>query len=301
MDTGFVKRKTLLWGLLLVLTTSWRATASPPAVEREAFQKLVAIAESEWRAGATRSDELIQKYFKEFPPDSTPPGFFLCGWDLIITSEDSVRAFGHRSPVPILVVPSLKAIVSAINRGMSYDDALSNLANFPSGNIQELVIETIKTARNPAVRVNAILSLRRVDLSKSTTRYLADQLKGSNSDLRLAALFALQPYALGDDLSGRDDVGFGLPTPMVSQSLRLKRNSYNVEYVLSAAKRSGFEAKAASLLLGVLSAPQFVDSGYSADVARKLQNLRSPTEVENAFMSYCIQKILNSARQVDRQ
>ena len=296
MNTGLVSRKALLWGLLLVLTISGRATASPSAVEREAFRKLVAIAESELRSGATRSDELIQKYFKEFLPSSKPPGFFLTGSDLIITSEDSERAFGRRSPVPILIVSSLKAIVSAINRGMSYDDALTNLANFPSGNIQEFVIETIKTARNPAVRVNAILSLRRVDLRKSTTRYLADQLRGSNSDLRLAALFALQPYALGNDLSGLDDVGFGLPTPMVSQSLRIRRNSYDVEYVLSAVKSSGFEAKAASLLLGVLSAPQFVDSGYSADVARKLQNLRSPIEVENAFMSDCIKKILSSER-----
>ena len=296
MNTSFVSRKALLWGLLLVLTISGRATASPSAVELEAFRKLVAIAESELRSGATRSDELIQKYFKEFPPGSKPPGFFLTGSDLIITSEDSERAFGRRSPVPILIVSSLKAIVSAINRGMSYDDALTNLANFPSGNIQEFVIETIKAARNPAVRVNAILSLRRVDLRKSTTRYLADQLRGSNSDLRLAALFALQPYALGNDLSGLDDVGFGLPTPMVSQSLRIRRNSYDVEYVLSAVKSSGFEAKAASLLLGVLSAPQFVDSGYSADVARKLQNLRSPIEVENAFMSDCIKKILSSER-----
>lgn len=296
MNTSFVSRKALLWGLLLVLTISGRATASPSAVELEAFRKLVAITESELRSGATRSDELIQKYFKEFPPGSKPPGFFLTGSDLIITSEDSERAFGRRSPVPILIVSSLKAIVSAINRGMSYDDALTNLANFPSGNIQEFVIETIKAARNPAVRVNAILSLRRVDLRKSTTRYLADQLRGSNSDLRLAALFALQPYALGNDLSGLDDVGFGLPTPMVSQSLRIRRNSYDVEYVLSAVKSSGFEAKAASLLLGVLSAPQFVDSGYSADVARKLQNLRSPIEVENAFMSDCIKKILSSER-----
>ena len=285
--------KTVLWrACFLLLTVSASSAAYPADLEREAFARLVSIAEIKYRGDANGDKELLAKYFAEFPPHSEPPGFFMSGTDLLITSEDSVKVFGRRSPVPILVVPSLKAILSNTNPGMSYEDALSNLANFPSGNIQELVIQTIKSTSSLGIRISAMLSLRRVSLTKATTRYLADHLRGSNSDLRLAALYALQPYALGDDLSGVQGIGFGLPAPVLAQSLRFRDNAYDVDYVLSSVRRSGFEAKAASLLLGLLAAPQFIDSDVSVTIATKLQHLHAPTKGEDAFISYSTKKIL---------
>lgn len=297
MNVKFLEITVLSWALLVLIAGPSSGTAAPVEVEREAFQKLVEVAESKWRTGAMRNDDSLDTYFIKFiPPHSVPVGFFLTGRDSIITQEDSVKAFGRRLPVPVLIVPSLKAIMSALDNEISYDDALNQLANFPSGNIQELVTQTIRSARNPAIKVNAMLSLRRVKLNRTTTRRLADQLKNSNSDLVLSALFALQPYALGKDLSGEDDFGFGAPTPIVAQSLRLRQNSYDAEYVLEAIRSSGFEARAASLLLGVLSAPQFIDSKKSVSVANKLKNLRSPIDGENILMDYYIKKIVGNSR-----
>ncbi|MEJ2382590.1 MAG: hypothetical protein P8076_15740, partial [Gammaproteobacteria bacterium] len=201
MNAGVVRRAALWCGILVALAIASRATASPAAHEREVFEKLVAIAESQGRHGAPGDDDRVPTFFITFPAHSRPPSFFLSSRDLLIMPKDSVRAIGRHWSVPILVVPSLKAIEARISGAISYDDALTELANFPSGNIQALVVETIKTAPNLAIKVNAMLSLRRVDLKKSTTRYLADQLKGSNTALRRAALLALQPYALGEDLS----------------------------------------------------------------------------------------------------
>ena len=264
--------------------------------EREAFAKLIHIAETESRSNVNRNVEPLGTYFVEFPQHSEPPGFYVCGKDLIIESENSMKALGRRSPVSILVVPSLRAILSDIKTGMDYQDALWNLANFPSGNIQEFVIQNIKATLNPAVKINAILSLRRVRLKRSTTRYLADQLRRYSKELKLAALFALQPDALGDDLSGFDGNEFRKTTPIRAEYLRHRRNEYDVDYVLSAIKSGNFESKTASLLLSLLSAPQFVNKVDSFIIVSKLNHRHTPTQQENAFISYYTEKILREGK-----
>ena len=114
--------------------------------------------------------------------------------------------------------------------------------------------------------------------------------------MRLAALFALQPYAIGSDLSGVDSGGYGEGTPLLDQSLRLRHNQYDVDYILSTIRGTPFEPQAIPLALGLLAGPEFVSSEASAVVAGRLRQFHSNNEGEDAYIAYCLDRILGQRR-----